>query len=163
MTARRATRSKIPVMDPSVWPGPYRYAWLIGLVVPLLPFVAWGLVAATGWSLWWWLGPMWLFVFMPILDLVRGTDPTNPPAEAVERLESERFYRLAVYAYIPLQFVSFVWACWYVATHDLSFARNCDLVVVLAEGRLTAAGDPSTALTPDVIAATWGASAQAEA
>ena len=49
-----------------------------------------------------------------------------------------------------------------VATHDLSFARNCDLVVVLAEGRLTAAGDPSTALTPDVIAATWGASAQAE-
>ena len=121
MTARRATRSKIPVMDPSVWPGPYRYAWLIGLVVPLLPFVAWGLVAATGWSLWWWLGPMWLFVFMPILDLVRGTDPTNPPAEAVERLESERFYRLAVYAYIPLQFVSFVWACWYVATHDLSW------------------------------------------
>lgn len=50
-----------------------------------------------------------------------------------------------------------------VATHDLSFARSCDLVVVLAEGRLTAAGDPSTALTPDVIAATWGASAQAEA
>ena len=121
MTARRATRSKIPIMDPSVWPGPYRYAWLIGLVVPILPFVAWGLVAATGWSLWWWLGPMWLFVFMPILDLVRGTDPTNPPAEAVERLESERFYRLAVYAYIPLQFVSFVWACWYVATHDLSW------------------------------------------
>lgn len=50
-----------------------------------------------------------------------------------------------------------------VATHDLSFARSCDLVVVLAEGRLTAAGDPSTALTPAVIAATWGASAQAEA
>jgi iron complex transport system ATP-binding protein len=50
-----------------------------------------------------------------------------------------------------------------VATHDLSFARSCDTVVVLAEGRLTAAGDPSAALTPDVIAATWGASAQAEA
>ena len=50
-----------------------------------------------------------------------------------------------------------------VATHDLSFARSCDLVVVIAEGRLTATGDPSTALTPDVIAATWGASAQAEA
>jgi iron complex transport system ATP-binding protein len=50
-----------------------------------------------------------------------------------------------------------------VATHDLSFARSCDLVVVLAEGRLTAAGNPSTVLTPAVIAATWGASAQAEA
>ena len=50
-----------------------------------------------------------------------------------------------------------------VATHDLSFARSCDVVVVLAEGRLTAAGDPATALTPDVIAATWGESVRAEA
>ena len=50
-----------------------------------------------------------------------------------------------------------------VATHDLPFARSCDVVVVLAEGRLTAAGEPSAALTPDVIAATWGAPAQAEA
>lgn len=50
-----------------------------------------------------------------------------------------------------------------VATHDLSFARSCDVVVVLAEGRLTAAGCPSTALTPAVIAATWGAAARAEA
>jgi iron complex transport system ATP-binding protein len=50
-----------------------------------------------------------------------------------------------------------------VATHDLSFARSCDVVVVLTEGRLTAAGDPATALTPDVIAATWGESVRAEA
>ena len=50
-----------------------------------------------------------------------------------------------------------------VATHDLSFARGCDRVVVLAEGRLTAMGAPADTLTPDVIAATWGASARAEA
>jgi len=50
-----------------------------------------------------------------------------------------------------------------VATHDLSFARGCDRVVVLAEGRLTAAGTPANTLTPDVIAATWGASVRAEA
>ncbi len=50
-----------------------------------------------------------------------------------------------------------------VATHDLSFARSCDLVAVLAEGRLTAAGLPAATLTPEVIAASWGASAQAEA
>jgi iron complex transport system ATP-binding protein len=50
-----------------------------------------------------------------------------------------------------------------VATHDLSFARSCDLVAVLAEGRLIAAGNPAETLTPDVIAATWGAAAQAEA
>jgi iron complex transport system ATP-binding protein len=44
-----------------------------------------------------------------------------------------------------------------VATHDLNFARSCDVVIVMAEGRLVAAGAPAEALTPDVIASTWGA------
>jgi len=42
-----------------------------------------------------------------------------------------------------------------VATHDLSFARSCDIVVILAEGRLVGVGAPSSALTPEIIAATW--------
>lgn len=50
-----------------------------------------------------------------------------------------------------------------VATHDLAFARDCDAVLVLAEGRAIGLGAPSDALTPAAIAATWGASAQAEA
>ena len=50
-----------------------------------------------------------------------------------------------------------------VATHDLSFARSCDQVVVLAEGRLTAVGTPANTLSPEVIAATWGAAVRAEA
>lgn len=50
-----------------------------------------------------------------------------------------------------------------VATHDLAFARDCDAVLVLAEGRAIGLGVPSAALTPAVIAETWGASAQAEA
>lgn len=44
-----------------------------------------------------------------------------------------------------------------VATHDLTFARSCDVVVVLSEGRLVALGAPADALTPAVIASTWGA------
>jgi iron complex transport system ATP-binding protein len=46
-----------------------------------------------------------------------------------------------------------------IATHDLAFARTCDQVVVLAEGRLIAAGEPATALTPEVISEAWGAGA----
>lgn len=48
-----------------------------------------------------------------------------------------------------------------VATHDLSFARDCDLVIVLAEGRLVAAGPPASALTPGIIAEVWGETAAA--
>ena len=113
--------------DPARWPGPLRYGWLIGLVVPLLPLVAWGLVSATGWTLWWWLGPMWLFAFMPLLDAVRGVDTTNPPEGSEERLIGERYYRIAVYLYIPLQIATFIWAGWYVTSADLSVASYVGL------------------------------------
>lgn len=46
-----------------------------------------------------------------------------------------------------------------VATHDLAFARQCDRIVVLSEGRLLAAGEPATALTPEIISEVWGAGA----
>ena len=45
-----------------------------------------------------------------------------------------------------------------VATHDLSFAKRCDAVVVLSEGRLIAAGEPVSALSPEIISGVWGAS-----
>ncbi len=43
-----------------------------------------------------------------------------------------------------------------VATHDLAWARTCDQVLVLSEGRLIAAGPPETALTAELVRATWG-------
>jgi len=43
-----------------------------------------------------------------------------------------------------------------VATHDLAWARTCDRVLVLSEGRLFAAGPPDTALTAELVRATWG-------
>lgn len=49
-----------------------------------------------------------------------------------------------------------------VATHDLAYARKCDAVVVLGEGRMLAAGAPAEALTDAIIAATWGSGSWAE-
>jgi iron complex transport system ATP-binding protein len=48
-----------------------------------------------------------------------------------------------------------------VATHDLGFARRCDAVIVLSEGRMVATGSPAGTLTPAVIADVWGAAASA--
>ena len=50
-----------------------------------------------------------------------------------------------------------------VATHDLAFVRTCEAVLVLEEGRAIGRGAPAATLTPAIIAATWGASARAEA
>ena len=97
------------------WRDPKRALWLLGLVVPLQPLVAWGLVALTGSDLLWFWGPIFLFVVVPLLDTVIGTDAINPPEEAVSWLEADRYYRWCTYAFLPLQYASLVWACWLLA------------------------------------------------
>ncbi len=50
-----------------------------------------------------------------------------------------------------------------VVLHDLNLAvRWADRVVALREGKVVASGPPSTALTPDVLAATYGVRARVE-
>jgi alkane 1-monooxygenase len=102
------------------WKDSKRYAWLLGIVVPALPLAAFGLVELTGLGLFWWFGPMFVFGFMPLLDTVFGTDPNNPPDAVIKWLEEDRYYRWCTYLFIPMQYVSLVFACWVWATQDLS-------------------------------------------
>jgi alkane 1-monooxygenase len=94
------------------WRDTKRYAWLLGAIIPLLPFAAGGLVTATGIDLFWYFGPLFVFGVIPLIDLVIGTDPNNPPDEVIERLEEDRYYRWVTYAFIPMQYVAFVWTAW---------------------------------------------------
>lgn len=89
-----------------------RHLWAIGLVVPLLPLVSWGLAAASGWNAWWWLTPGFIYLVIPLLDALLGTDTANPPEEAVAALEEDRYYRWLTYLYLPLQYVSFFAGAW---------------------------------------------------
>ncbi|MCB1006375.1 MAG: alkane 1-monooxygenase, partial [Acidimicrobiales bacterium] len=102
------------------WHDPRRAFWPLALVVPVLPFLAGGLVAATGWSGFWWIGPVLVFGLMPLLDQALGLDTLNPPEEAAAALDDDRYYRHLTYAYLPLQFASLVWACSVWASGDLS-------------------------------------------
>ena len=102
------------------WHDPRRPFWALALVVPLLPFLAGGLVALTGWGGFWWLGPVLIFGLLPALDLALGLDRLNPPEAATADLDADRYYRRLTYAYLPLQFASLVWACSVWASGDLS-------------------------------------------
>jgi alkane 1-monooxygenase len=92
------------------WRDRKRFLWALGLAVPLLPFGARGLVEDTGLEVFWWLGPIWILVLVPILDTILGTDTSNPPEWAVPQLESDRYYRWLTYLYLPLQLVGLVLA-----------------------------------------------------
>ena len=108
-----AVRTKGPVApDESGWRDGKRYLWLLGLLVPLLPFMAGGLAALTGLGVFWWLGPVFMYGLIPTLDTLIGGDAANPPESALPSLEADRWYRWCTYAYLPAQYVALVWACW---------------------------------------------------
>ncbi len=69
----------------------------------------WGLYALTGSTLAWYFGPFFVFVIIPIADLLAGIDPDNPPDEVIEALEEDRYYRWVTYAFIPVQIAGLIW------------------------------------------------------
>jgi alkane 1-monooxygenase len=116
----------------ATWHDPKRYLWLLGLVVPLLPFVAWGIVQVTGLGIGWWFGPAMVFGVIPFLDLVIGKDSANPPDSAIKWLEQDRYYRWCTYLFLPLQFASLVFSCAMWSSGDLSFAESLGLAFSVA-------------------------------
>jgi alkane 1-monooxygenase len=118
-------------LSPATWRDPKRYAWLLGLLVPLLPFMAWGLVEATGWGGFWFWGPLFVFGVMPVLDTVIGKDDSNPPDSVVKWLEQDRYYRWCTYAFLPLQYVALVGGAWLLAGGDLSVVEKAGLALTL--------------------------------
>ncbi|HEX5851576.1 MAG TPA: alkane 1-monooxygenase [Solirubrobacteraceae bacterium] len=116
----------------AVWRDPKRYAWLLGLIVPTLPFLAWGLVHLTGLGVFWFYGPVLIFAVFPLLDLAIGMDETNPPDSVVKWLEQDRYYRWCTYLYIPIQYAGLVFACWMWAHGNLSTLENVGLALTVA-------------------------------
>jgi alkane 1-monooxygenase len=118
-------------LNPAEWRDPKRYAWLLGLLVPMIPFIAWGLVEATGLGVFWFFGPVFVYGIMPALDTAIGKDSANPPDSVLKWLEQDRYYRRCTYAYIPLQFASLIGACWFWAHGDLSTVEKLGLALTV--------------------------------
>jgi len=120
-----------PLGGQVAWRDGKRYAWLVGLVVPALPFIASGLVTATGLGVFWWLGPFVLFVMVPVLDVVFGQDASNPPDSVIAQLEKDRYYRWLTYLYLPVQYGSLVWAAWQWSHGGLSVLDKIGLAITI--------------------------------
>jgi alkane 1-monooxygenase len=89
---------------PAGWRDGKRYAWLLGVLVPTLPFIVYGLVQLTGLAIFWFWGPILIFGVFPPLDLLFGLDSENPPDSVLKWLEQDRYYRWCTYAFLPLQY-----------------------------------------------------------
>ncbi len=76
--------------SPPAWRDGKRYAWLLGVLVPTLPFIVYSLVRLTGWGAFWFFGPVLILGVFPPLDLVIGLDAENPPHSVLRWLERDR-------------------------------------------------------------------------
>ncbi len=119
-------------LNPATWRDGKRYAWLLGLIVPLLPFIAWGWVEVTGLGVFWWFGPFLVFVVFSVLDAIVGMDAENPPYSIIKWLEQDRYYRWCTYVFIPVQYAGLVLACWLWSSGDLSTLDSIGLAFTMA-------------------------------
>jgi alkane 1-monooxygenase len=117
-------------MSPNpVYRDPKRHVWLLSLLVPVS--------IGAGPLLWhWhpsdemlWLPVAFVYIVAPLLDLLLGTDRTNPPESAVPLLEADRYYRHVTFALVPLLWAAFVCAAWFSQTAALGWAGQVALVI----------------------------------
>jgi alkane 1-monooxygenase len=118
-------------LNPATWKDAKRYAWLMGLVIPFAPFIAWASVKVTGFEVFWFFGPLLVFVAFPLLDIAIGVDPSNPPDSILKWLEQDRYYRWCTYLFIPVQYAGLVFACWLWSSGDLSALESLGLAVTM--------------------------------
>jgi alkane 1-monooxygenase len=124
-----APSGTVPDGTTELWKDRKRYLWLIGLVVPSLAFIAFGGYVATGWSVFFWVGPIVILGIVPAIDLVAGLDRSNPPDDVIEALEQDRYYRWITYLFLPIQYVGFLGA--------MAVVGGWDVFGVLADTPLT--------------------------
>ncbi len=101
---------------PTAWTDSKRYLWLLGALAVTLPFQGYWLTLVTGWSIFWWFTPLFIYAVIPALDWLIGEDTENPPDSAMQSLIDDKYYRYAVMLSVPLQWSVFVWGC-YMAIH----------------------------------------------
>ncbi|WP_328412362.1 alkane 1-monooxygenase [Nocardia sp. NBC_00403] len=110
---------------------PKRYMWVLGLIAPGCALLPSQLVAHTGLELFWWIGPIIVFVVIPLLDLAVGDDGSNPRDEDYESLSNDRYYRWCNYLFLPLQFIGLLIAGYLWARQELSLADKLGLAVTM--------------------------------
>jgi alkane 1-monooxygenase len=138
-TAHAHEHESIELNPPESWHDTKRFAWMLAVVIPMAPFIAYGIsaaIVALGGSqelgnTAYWLGPVLIFIIFPALDHIIGTDSENPPDSILKWLEEDKYYRRVTYAWVPVQYAGLIFACWLWAYGDLNTLASVGLAVTV--------------------------------
>ena len=79
-----------------------------------------------------WLPVLFVHCIAPLIDLALGVDTSNPPEDAVPKLEADPFYRRVTDALVPLLWAAFVYGAWSCMRTPLTWAGQ--LAIVMTTG-----------------------------
>ncbi|MBK9625127.1 MAG: alkane 1-monooxygenase [Rhodocyclaceae bacterium] len=109
-----------------------RWAWLFSLLVPGFVGLGPALYLWSGEPLVLWAPIAYNYFIVPVIDLLMGEDQSNPPESAVPMLDADPYYRYITYAAVPMMWLAFIFAAWFVATYPLPW--HGVLAVILTTG-----------------------------
>jgi len=72
---------------------------------------------------------IWLFGVTPIIDILVGEDPHNPPEEVMPAMMKDDYYRFSIYPHILTIFTVFVVTVWFVGTQSLPWWSYLALLI----------------------------------
>ena len=95
-----------------------RWAWLLSVLWPLLPFTGIAAHALSGYEIGLGLPLLLGYGLLPLLDALVGEDRNNPPEAVVPQLDADRYYRWLTWITVPLHFVALIGCAWWAGTQD---------------------------------------------
>ena len=117
-----------------------RYLWFFSFALALVTPLTVAAYFWTGSVLTVLIPTIYMYVFIPLFDLIVGEDLNNPPEEVVEAMAADPFYRILLHAAVPVFYASFFVAAWFVGTQDLPWWA----IIVFAYGVGAMHGDVLT-------------------
>jgi len=112
------TDETIGEIQPS-YKDPKKYLWSISTFLTLVPVFSIWLYGQTNseWALWFSFG--FFYIAVPCIEMLFGTDPSNPPREAIGPLSRDKYYSRIIYLSIPFIYGSWIYGGYFLANETL--------------------------------------------
>jgi alkane 1-monooxygenase len=98
---------------------PKRYGWLLSIILPSAILSGGFLYETYRKPVLLWVPIAVFYVAIPIADILIGKDDSNPPATAVQQLESDLYYRVVAWVMVPFLWFTFIFSLRFAVMHHL--------------------------------------------
>ncbi|MEY9674048.1 hypothetical protein ABIE93_003982 [Bradyrhizobium elkanii] len=96
-----------------------RYLWMLSFIPPLIPLLSYWLFLRTHNPLVTLIPFVFIFILIPLLDVVFGEDTHNPPAEVVAAMEADPYYLRLARITVVFPWINYVALIAFFGTQDL--------------------------------------------